>query len=231
MSKAEELLTGTKQKHNKTPKKTKKRVRLLPEVRRQLILDAALVEFSSMGFSAATTAKIAKRAGTTQSNLYVHFSSKDEIFETLLRQVLVPSDGVWKPMQPGQNLRDVINAFIDDSYSRMTPQSIAVIRLLIAESHRIPDLIQRWYEEAVIPVRNEQQRRIAEYIAAGQIQDSPLSNDFGLLTAPLLYVAIMKMIFPGDIAENECLKVKEAHRKVLHLLFDHCGEAPLKESL
>ncbi|MEC5318724.1 TetR/AcrR family transcriptional regulator [Brenneria populi subsp. brevivirga] len=221
MSSSEKHVADAKQKHHaKTPGKTTKRVRLSPEVRRQMILEAALVEFSAMGFSAATTANIAKRAGTTQSNLYVHFSSKDEIFETLLKQVLVPADGVWKPMSPGQSLHDVINAFIDDAYSRITPQSVAVIRLMIAESHRIPGLIQRWYEEAVIPVRNEQQRRIAEYAAAGQMQDSPLSHDFGLLTAPLLYVAVMKMVFPGDIAENECLKVKEAHRKVLHLLLE-----------
>jgi AcrR family transcriptional regulator len=196
-------------------------VRLTPEIRRQQILDAALIEFSTMGFNAATTAKIASRVGTTQSNLYVHFADKDEIFESLLTQLLVPSNGLWKLMQPGLRPSDVIDSFIDDAYDRLTPQSVAVIRLLISEGHRIPDLIRRWHAEAVLPVRAEQKRRMDEFVAAGQLQDTPLNDGFAfLISAPILYAAIMRMVFPGDIAEGEFQKVKETHRTALHLLLE-----------
>lgn len=200
------------------PAARRKRIRLPPEVRRQQILDAALIEFSAHGFSGATTGRIARRAGTTQSNLYVHFATKDEIFETLLRQVLVPSNGIWKPMRPGQRLEDVIDAFIEDAYDQMTPQSLAVIRLLVSESHRIPDLIRHWYADAVVPAHAEQRRRADEYVAAGQMRDTPLNDDFGFLTAPVLYTAIMRIVLPGDIAEREFHKIRETHREVLRLL-------------
>lgn len=198
-----------------------KRVRLSPEVRRQQILDAALIEFSALGFSGATTAKIARRAGTTQSNLYVHFADKDEIFETLLKHVLASSNSLWKPMQPGQNPRDVIDAFLEDTYSRLTPQTVAIIRLLISESHRVPALVRRWHAEAVLPVRTEQERRMNDFVAAGELQDTLLSGGFSfLMAAPLLYAAVTAMVLPEDIAGVEFQRLKETHRKVLHFLLD-----------
>ena len=86
------MTTTKKQKSDTTaPRATKKRIRLTPEIRKQQILDAALIEFSSLGFTAASISKIASRVGTSKANLYVHFANKDEIFETLVREVLVPS--------------------------------------------------------------------------------------------------------------------------------------------
>ncbi|MFJ5428061.1 TetR/AcrR family transcriptional regulator [Pectobacterium actinidiae] len=202
---------------------TRKRVRLSPEVRRQQILDAALVEFSALGFAGATTARIARRAGTTQSNIYVHFADKEEIFETLLRQVLVPNKGLWAPIEEGRNASEVIDTFLNDAYERMTATSIATIRLLITEGHRVPDLIRRWFNEAVEPVRAEQHRRIEQYVAAGKMKPSPLSKDFSFITSPLVHAAVMTMIFPEDIARNAITQIRETHRQSLHLLLGTDG--------
>ncbi|ROR21697.1 TetR family transcriptional regulator [Comamonas sp. BIGb0124] len=196
----------------------RKRVRLVPEVRRQQILDAALIEFSSLGFTAASISRIAARAGTSKANLYVHFANKDEIFETLLKDVLVPSNGVWPASQPGQGLGERIDAFIDERYDELTPQVISIIRLLISESHRIPDLIQRWHEDDLVPARDEQQRRIDRFVADGQLRESPLTEHFGFVMAPLLYAAVLKMVFRQDVAETETRKIKETHRRMLHQL-------------
>ncbi|MFV8632097.1 TetR/AcrR family transcriptional regulator [Ralstonia pseudosolanacearum] len=206
----------------------RKRVRLSPEVRRQQILDAALVEFSTLGFTAASIAKIARRAGTSKANLYVHFSNKDEIFETLLRDLLVPSRALLQQARQGQNLDELIDAFIDEAYAGLTPQVIAVIRLLIAESHRVPHLIQRWHEETVVPARAEQQRRIEQYVAAGQMPQTPVTDYFSFVMAPVLYVAVCRMVFHQDVAESEYRNIRETHRKVLHLLLKPQPEGPAR---
>lgn len=200
---------------SKTPKK---RIRLLPEVRRRQILDAALIEFGSLGFTAASISKIARRAGTSKANLYVHFANKDEIFETLLRELLSPSVGLWQPAQPGLNLDELIDAFIEEIYDALTPQSIAVTRLLISESHRVPKLIQRWHKDTMMPVRAEQQRRIGQYVATGKMRDTALTDHFSFSMAPVLYAAVAKMVFRQGVADAECQKIKETHRKVLQLL-------------
>ncbi len=207
-----------KTKKNEPVEKKKKRVRLSPEIRRQQILDAALIEFSALGFTAASIAKIAQRAGTSKANLYVHFSNKDEIFETLLKHVLAPSHGKLLPSQQEQSLSTSIDTFIENIYGGLTPQVIAIIRLLISESHRIPDLIQRWHEETILPARIEQQQRITESVARGQMRSSPLTDYFNFAMTPVVYVIVSQIVFNKQIADNELRTIKETHRKILQLL-------------
>jgi AcrR family transcriptional regulator len=49
-----------------------------------MILGAALEEFASQGYEAASMGRIATAAGVTRSVLYDHFCSKSELFSTLL---------------------------------------------------------------------------------------------------------------------------------------------------
>lgn len=202
-----------------------KRVRLTPDVRRQQILDAALVEFGALGFTAASISKIAARAGTSKANLYVHFANKDEIFESLLKMLLVPTNSIWTPMEPGQDMHALIDSYVDAQFNGLSPQSLAVIRLLIAESHRIPALANRWYEQTIVPAKVEQQQRIDDYVAAGRLRQTPLSDYFGFVMAPVLYAAVMQMAFGGEIAETESHKAKETLRKLLHQMLPPAGEA------
>ncbi|MFT4021540.1 MAG: TetR/AcrR family transcriptional regulator [Acinetobacter sp.] len=205
--------------HSENTKK-KKRVRLTPEIRRKQILDAALIEFSSLGYTAASISKIAQRAEMSKANLYVHFANKEEIFETLLTHVLVPptDQASWIDNSSENNLTQLIDHFIDQSYDSLTPHSIAVIRLLISESHRIPHLIHKWYAEFIIPFRNSQNAAINKLVDEGKIYKNPFTEGLSFSMAPILYAAVVHMFFPKDMAEIEFHKIKETHRKILHLL-------------
>lgn len=66
----------------------RKRVRLTPDIRIGLILDAALAEFSRNGFAATRIEDIAAHAGLSKAGLYAHFASKEAIFEALLVRTL-----------------------------------------------------------------------------------------------------------------------------------------------
>ncbi|MTV37864.1 TetR/AcrR family transcriptional regulator [Duganella radicis] len=196
----------------------KKRVRLTTEVRRQQILDAALTEFTALGFNAASIAKIAARAGMSKANLYVHFASKDEIFETLLRDVLQPALGAWQLPPAGANVQSELDAYIDKQYEQMTPQMMSIMKLVIAEGHRVPELIRRWQDETVLPAHRAQQARIDQYVAEGALQKTPLTDNFNIVMAPVLYAVICKLIFTPAVAEAECLKTRETHRQLIRLL-------------
>ena len=60
----------------------------IQERNRSLILDAALSEFSSKGFSGATVERIAVEAGMSKSNLLYYFSSKEAIYKATLAHIL-----------------------------------------------------------------------------------------------------------------------------------------------
>ena len=93
----------------------KKRTRLAPEVRKQLILDAALTEFSERGYDGASTTLIAKRAGLAQAGIYAHFKSKEDILGALLFEVLMPRWAPW--LDPERPLDEkALDQWIDNTH-------------------------------------------------------------------------------------------------------------------
>ncbi|CAM3583897.1 HTH tetR-type domain-containing protein [Bordetella sputigena] len=196
---------------------TRKRVRLQPEVRKDQILDAALAEFGAHGFAATTVDRIAARAQLSKAGVYAHFASKDEIFETLLMRMLTPSFPArnWCP-GPDRTVEEIVDAYIDDTYAKFRdPQVAAVLRLLIAESGRLPHLVRRWRTEVVQSYLDEQQRMIRRLVAEGRIRSSPLTDYFDIVTSPMVQGWVMYFIFGDDFARRDLKKLKEAHRRLL----------------
>ncbi|MBN6150793.1 TetR/AcrR family transcriptional regulator [Xanthomonas sp. AmX2] len=203
-----------------TAEGAKKRTRLSPEVRRKQILEAALVEFSAQGFAATSIAMIARRVGISKANVYVHFSSKDEIFETLLRSLsaLGRTQGNWRQIEDTHDVPGFIDNLIDATYAALTPEALAILRLMIAEGHRIPDVLTKW-NEANVSARAERQAIIDEQVAAGRMKRSVLSEYFHFAMTPFVYAGVAKLVF-GDAATEELERMKEAHRKLLHQLLE-----------
>jgi AcrR family transcriptional regulator len=53
---------------------------------RALLLDAALEAFARHGYAGASVRAIARAAGLSDSGLYAHFRSKQDLYETLMRE-------------------------------------------------------------------------------------------------------------------------------------------------
>lgn len=198
----------------------KKRTRLSPEVRRKQILEAALVEFSAQGFAATSIAMIARRVGISKANVYVHFASKDEIFETLLRSLsaLGRTQGNWRQIEDTHDVPGFIDNLIDATYASLTPEALAILRLMIAEGHRIPDMLVKW-NEANVSARAKRQADIDEQVAAGRMKRSVLSEYFHFAMTPFVYAGVAKLVF-GDAATEELERMKETHRKLLHQMLE-----------
>lgn len=63
----------------------KPRTRLRAPERRSLIVEAALEEFASRGYEAASMGRIAEAAGVSRTVLYDHFPAKQALYVSLLR--------------------------------------------------------------------------------------------------------------------------------------------------
>jgi AcrR family transcriptional regulator len=61
--------------------------RLTAEDRRQQILDVAFGLFASKGYEGATTREIAEEAGINEALLFRHFSSKENLYWTMIEEV------------------------------------------------------------------------------------------------------------------------------------------------
>ena len=60
------------------------------EARRKAILEAAFQAFTAQGFTATRLDDVAERAGTGKGTIYLYFSSKEALFEEVVRENLFP---------------------------------------------------------------------------------------------------------------------------------------------
>jgi hypothetical protein len=122
----------------------------------------------------------------------------------------------WSKIQEARNVGEFIDNLIDVTYEGLTPEALAIMRLLISEGHRIPGVLAKWHE-ANLQGRAERQAVINEQVSAGRMKANPLTEHFEFAMTPLVYVAVAKLTF-GDAAAAEVERIKDTHRKLLRQL-------------
>lgn len=194
---------------------TRKRVRLPAEVRARHLLEAALVEFAEHGFTATRIEDIAHRAGLSKSGVYAHYASKEAIFEALLTHVMEPGPDQAQPLEEDfESVESLVDRFIDRIYTRMAdPRVLGMLRLMVAESARVPALIQRWHAEFVVSFHRAQARTLARGVERGVIREGPLTEHFPLAYAPALSAAITQIVTGHDSLGDPALR--DAHRRMM----------------
>jgi len=80
----EKTKATSKPKSSKTTKYYKEQFEKIAEEKRRRIIDAALIEFSAMGYNAANINIIAKNAGISIGSMYQYFGSKEHLFLTMI---------------------------------------------------------------------------------------------------------------------------------------------------
>lgn len=197
------------------PSSSPKRVRLAPEVRKQLILDAALVEFGEHGFGGSSTEKIARRAGLSQAGLYAHFKSKDEILEELLQEVLsLKPAALTSGHLTGEG---ALHALIDEIYAMAAdPRVLALMRVVIMEGARVPHLIRQWRLNVLHPQMDAHQVLVDELVAQGVVQRSPMTETFQFFLSPVANAIILHLML-GEEGAEDVEAVREAHLRMVRV--------------
>jgi TetR/AcrR family transcriptional regulator len=103
-----------------------------PEITRQRILEAAVVEFSEKGLKGARIVGIARRARTNYQALYYHFGNKENLYAAALESVITRRGDFNIPVEQigaVAALSRLIDAIFDAFY-----QNIRYISLLADEN-------------------------------------------------------------------------------------------------
>lgn len=141
---------------------------------RVAILDAATDLFLELGYDRTSLARVAKSAGVSRATLFKQFPTKAELFEAT---VLAAGD------TPGKELADppsgdfraglvVLGLAYAELVSR--PRMADLIRTLIAESPRFPELRERTFDFGTLPVLAALRRYFRAENAAGTAEvDDP----------------------------------------------------------
>ena len=187
------------------------------EQRPEEILQAALEEFIAKGYAGTRLEDVAKRAGISKGLVYVYFDTKEKLFKAVIRTFLVPHV---------QMLRDEVDTSELSSESllrgpvlRLMKKIIGsrmheLIRLLIAEGPRHPDLTAFYYEEVVSRGMALLQRIIDRGVARGEFRPTPLRDYPQLVIAPMLMAVVWKLLMERH-RPLDAEKVLETHIELL----------------
>lgn len=150
------------------------RWRRLPEERPRQILDAALSIFAERGLANARLEDIAKRAGLSKGTIYLYFPNKEELFREVVRHTVIANleQAEQDLAAEGSSVAETFARFVRGFWSfAASPAYTAIFRLVHAELHSFPDLVQFYFDEAVTRSRLFIQRLVERGIATGEFRE------------------------------------------------------------
>jgi AcrR family transcriptional regulator len=172
------------------------------------ILDAAFEEFSRNGFAATSLEHVAERAGVTKGTIYVYFESKEHLFISMVREFTQATlEPVWEMAENHEGstadlLRDQFGYIYQHIVSDRRRRE--VVRMLIADAPRFPELADRYHAEIHGPCLELLKRAIQRGIDRGEIRPSAIVDCPQVIIAPIALVDMWLMLFddrqPLDLA-------------------------------
>ena len=163
------------------------------------ILEAAFAEFSRNGYASTTLDQIAERAGVTKGTIYVYFDSKEHLFISMVREVMQASlDTVHELFESHEgSTADLLHAQFSFIYQHIVEDKRRreVVRMLIAEAPRFPELADRYHEEILRPCLDMLRQAIQRGMDRGEIRKSSIVDSPQVVIAPIALVDLWMMMF------------------------------------
>ena len=185
--------------------------------RRQAILAAALQEFSARGFAAARLDDVAVAAGIAKGTIYLYFRDKEALFQDLIRSEMSPVVATFETaLAVDLPVRAVaeraVELFVREIYGTSRKD---IIRLIISEGPRFPQLADFYYREVLSRIIAAVRALLARALARGELRSDALIRFPQLLAAP----GILAIVWSGLFERHDPLDVRALMHAHLDLLF------------
>ena len=139
----------------------------IADTNRAAILGAATVLFLESGYDRTSLARVASNAGVSRATLFKQFPTKAQLFETVVLAAGGSAEGEFV-VPPFEGFREGLVA-LGRAYAELLrrPQMIALMRVLIAELPRFPELRERTFDFGMLPVLTALKGFLEAQTAAG----------------------------------------------------------------
>lgn len=169
--------------------------------RREDILKTALSVFKRKGYNLTSMDDIASECGFTKAVLYQYFSGKEELFTAIFEDAAIISD--FDHLAIENTNEDLEEVMMEAGYKFMKQFEdegrLNLLRIVIAESGRFPDLGRIMYDHGINKVAEKFSLYLRALSEKGKIQcENPrltARSYFGLLHS---FVVTSKIINPMD---------------------------------
>lgn len=164
------------------------------------IVEAAFETFANRGYNATHVDDVAKQAGVSKGLLYLYFESKEDLFKAVIRTVVVQR--VKKLSDVSKALDLPVCDFLEGPFAtfmKKMPDSpmAVVIRLMISEGHKHPDLVDYYHANVVAPALDAITDALRRGVASGELRDTAISDVPHILIAPAILSVLWRLVFVG----------------------------------
>jgi AcrR family transcriptional regulator len=167
--------------------------------RPQEILEAAFVEFSRNGYAMTTLDRVAEHAGVTKGTIYVYFENKEHLFICMVREVTKAAlDTVHEMLETHEGTTaDLLRAQFSFIYQHIVEdrRRREVLRMLIAEAPRFPELADRYHQEILRPCLDMLRQAIRRGMDRGEFRKSAIVDLPQIVIAPIALLDLWMMMF------------------------------------
>jgi AcrR family transcriptional regulator len=168
------------------------------EQRHEEIVEAALEEFAVKGYAETRLDDVASRAGISKGLVYVYFKTKEELFKAVIRSFIIPRvDALIREVERSRRsseemLRGPLLSFMKE-FAKSRKR--IVVRLLIAEGPKHPDLLDFYHREVISRGMRLVRLILTRGVTSGEFRPSPYQDFPQLFVAPMLLAMIWQMLF------------------------------------
>ncbi|MDR3372882.1 MAG: TetR/AcrR family transcriptional regulator [Ancalomicrobiaceae bacterium] len=124
--------------------------------RKAIILKAAERIFDEKGYGDATMEEVARAAGMAKKSVYRHFPDKFALFSALveshddiLAERLPPMEALILTSKPRDSREQIRQMLFDLAAFVLSPRQLTLMRLVISEARKSPELAERFHRECV----------------------------------------------------------------------------------
>ncbi len=162
------------------------------------IAEAAFEVFAEKGYERARVQEVAKRAGVSKGLMYLYFKTKEELFKAVIKSVVVRRvDALLANLETTTSSSEAFLRGPFAEFMKRIPGSpvAVVIRLLLSEGPRHPDLVDYYWQNVVSKGLDAIRRFIARGIERGEFRSTAVDELPQLFLAPTIVATIWNMLF------------------------------------
>ncbi|WP_020495761.1 TetR/AcrR family transcriptional regulator [Sciscionella marina] len=172
--------------------------------KRSAILEAAEAVFLERGFANATMDLVATTANVSKATVYAKFSSKDELLAEIVASAADRiSQEIDRHTDPEEDPRTRLTA-LARRYAQVLfdPRTVALLRLVVAESHHRPDIGKRYLEAGPLSAIAHLASALQDFVDRGDLAiddvDHAALQLVGMVQARRLYSLLDPSLLPSD---------------------------------
>ena len=178
------------------------------EDRPQEITEAAFEAFAEKGYSATKVADVAKRAGVSKGLMYLYFKTKEDLFKAVVKSVVIRRvDRLIENVETTElSSEDFIRGPLQSFLQQIPASPVAVvIRLLVSEGRKHPDLVDYYYDNVVAKGLAAISGFLRRGVERGEFRQSAVTDLPHLILAPVMLSIIWGLIFTDQKLDTDKL--------------------------